>query len=855
MSTANHNSISHNKSKMELNIRIFWFLKKIFQWGLYSCLGLVACLCFCIYTETGTKATLEFINDFTDYSLKYEHLSGTLGHHLSFENLQLENKNFNLQAQSIDFSWQWLSLFQNEIDISQLNVQNIALTMHHSETTAPNINSIDDLQNFVNSKLLFQVTINAGEIQQAKISTPNFVHDIEHLVLNTFQSNRLLDLQYLAYEGSLGFIHAQQDEKLHVKWDLTLLAPTLLSQWVEGKLKTKGNAILYEHDLKNEKNKIDAEFFVEKLKIKEQEILNSQINVQGSLQAHNISIKSILGDSIPKADDFSIRCQESESSGVHKKCILKVSECRQQHRKFICEEYIEIKTAATWHQSTWTANIEKILFSHKAFNKLPNAYGTLKISKKSNWQIQLDMNIFGESLNSKLTIKKDAPFAMKGKIQSNLQSLKPLSHFFPFLSKSDGTVDIDINLKGTAFAPEFATKAKISGIHFSMPQYGTQTTLDKIEITQNKKNEMIIDGYGHINNKKFMLNGLAHVKNHQPYLSVNIKGENLILSQTPEYFIMASPNLNFTLENNVPKLSGHIHVPQADIKQLGHSKKAAHSSDIVIINHEKNTEKKEKVASSTIPLTTQIEISLGNNIKYKGRGLNCQLKGHLKLFQKPNQIPRLKGEINLINGKYRFQGKSFNLSYGKLIFTGGTMSNPLIDIEAKKTVMALPAKKSAALISQMEMGVRLKGKANDPKISFFSNPPMSEADIISYLILGRPQSEASQSQAELLFQAASQLSSMFGNENNDISHNLAERLKLDYVAFSKGSNNQNTSLEDTVLMLGKQLSDRLYLNYSLGLLDSTNSIGMQYVLGRNLSVEAQTGTTGSSADVIISLDH
>lgn len=785
-----------------------WLLKKILQTGLYCGFALVACLCFCIYTETGTKATLELINDFTDYQLRYDHLSGTFGHHLSFEGLELEGIDFRLQAENLKLSWQLLSLVHREINISKLDAQGLAITIQSSET-ANNINSIDELQDFVNSKLFFHVNISEGEILQAKITTPNFVHEIEHIVLNTFQSNRLLDLKYLAYEGTLGFIHAEQDEKLHVKWDLTLPAPALLSQWVEGKVKTKGDVIIHAHDLKNDKNKINAEFFAEKINLKEQEVHNSQIKVEGSLQSHSIHLKSIVG------------------------------------------EAIEIKTKATWEKSTWTGNIEKISLAHKAFNKLPVSYGTLKISKKSNWRIQLDMNVFGEPLSSKLTIKKDAPFSLDGRVQSHIQHLKSLSHFFPFLSKSDGKVDIDIQIKGTAFEPKFITQAEITGIHFDVPQYGTKTTLDKIEITQNKQNEMDIYGYGHINGKKFKIEGLAHAKNYKPYLSVNIKGDNLVLSQTPEYFIIASPNLNFTLEDNVPKLSGQIHVPQADIKQLSNLKKASHSSDIVIVNDEK----KSKAPAHAIPLVTQIDITLGNNVKYKGGGLTSQFTGSLKLSQKPNQIPRLKGEINLINGKYRFQGKSFTLTYGKLIFTGGAMSNPLMDIEAKQTVMSLPRKKSASLITQMEMGVRLKGKLNDPKISFFSKPPMSEADIISYLILGRPQSEASQGQAELLFQAVSQLSSMFGNENNDISHNLAERLKLDYVAFSKGSNNQNTSLEDTVLMLGKQLSDRLYLNYSLGLLDSTNSIGMQYILGKNLSVEAQTGTTGSSADVIISLDH
>ncbi|MCS5708114.1 bifunctional phosphoribosyl-AMP cyclohydrolase/phosphoribosyl-ATP diphosphatase HisIE [Candidatus Berkiella cookevillensis] len=56
---------------------------------------------------------------------------------------------------------------------------------------------------------------------------------------------------------------------------------------------------------------------------------------------------------ISKADDFSVRRQESESSGVHKKCMTGVSEHRQQHRKFICEGYtlnIEQIDALAWEK-------------------------------------------------------------------------------------------------------------------------------------------------------------------------------------------------------------------------------------------------------------------------------------------------------------------------------------------------------------------------------------------------------------------------------------------------------------------------------------------------------------------------
>jgi autotransporter translocation and assembly factor TamB len=87
---------------------------------------------------------------------------------------------------------------------------------------------------------------------------------------------------------------------------------------------------------------------------------------------------------------------------------------------------------------------------------------------------------------------------------------------------------------------------------------------------------------------------------------------------------------------------------------------------------------------------------------------------------------------------------------------------------------------------------------------------------------------------------------------------LAEQLKLDQFGFAKKQNFIATPgrnpLEDTVFILGKQLSDRLYLHYSVGVVDSASNFGLRYILGRNVTVEAQAGTQGSSADVLLSFE-
>ena len=97
-----------------------------------------------------------------------------------------------------------------------------------------------------------------------------------------------------------------------------------------------------------------------------------------------------------------------------------------------------------------------------------------------------------------------------------------------------------------------------------------------------------------------------------------------------------------------------------------------------------------------------------------------------------------------------------------------------------------------------------------------------------------------------------------GNSRKDVRFDLAEQLKLDQFGFSKKPNHIPTPghnpLEDTVFVLGKQLSDRLYMNYSVGIVDSASQFGLRYLLGKNVTIEAAAGTQASSADVLLSFE-
>ncbi len=221
-------------------------------------------------------------------------------------------------------------------------------------------------------------------------------------------------------------------------------------------------------------------------------------------------------------------------------------------------------------------------------------------------------------------------------------------------------------------------------------------------------------------------------------------------------------------------------------------------------------------------------------------------------------MPNAKGQINLVNGKYRAYGKTFDIDYGQIVFAGGPINDPLLDIRAQRKIEPTSTLVSAKTQSTIIVGVKLIGNLKSPKLEFYSIPTMSDTDIMAYLVVGRPQSEMNQAQGELMLQAVSQLVSVMGNQRDDVQFNLAEKLKLDQFGFSKkaqGTSSANHNpLEDTVFVLGKQLSERLYLHYSLGIVDSANNFGLRYMLGKNLTLEASTGTQGSSADVLLSFE-
>src|SRR5690606_9017380 len=123
-------------------------------------------------------------------------------------------------------------------------------------------------------------------------------------------------------------------------------------------------------------------------------------------------------------------------------------------------------------------------------------------------------------------------------------------------------------------------------------------------------------------------------------------------------------------------------------------------------------------------LRMAVELTFGDDVRYSGLNLETRVAGQLRLTTEPNRSANATGTLTL-SGTYNAYGQPLALERGQLLFAG-PLDDPGLDVRAVR------------VIDTTRVGIELAGTVNEPRTRVFSSPAMSEADALSYLLLGRP---------------------------------------------------------------------------------------------------------------------
>jgi translocation and assembly module TamB len=223
-----------------------------------------------------------------------------------------------------------------------------------------------------------------------------------------------------------------------------------------------------------------------------------------------------------------------------------------------------------------------------------------------------------------------------------------------------------------------------------------------------------------------------------------------------------------------------------------------------------------------LDMTASLTLELGDDVTYVDANLNAAVTGLLNLEYGSGDGATAVGSLT-VSGEYVAFGNPLALERGQLIFVG-PWNNPSLDILAVREVGDVTA------------GVQVTGTLRTPVSTIFSEPAMSEADALSWMLFGRPVDDVRNSDSNALRGAALSLGLQQALPGMD---RFGQTLGLDDFAI------RNSESDASEIMAGKYLSPNLYFRYSYGLFNRIGGILLRYRISDRFSLETQSGEQSS----------
>ncbi|OZB80514.1 MAG: hypothetical protein B7X28_06575, partial [Halothiobacillus sp. 13-55-253] len=146
------------------------------------------------------------------------------------------------------------------------------------------------------------------------------------------------------------------------------------------------------------------------------------------------------------------------------------------------------------------------------------------------------------------------------------------------------------------------------------------------------------------------------------------------------------------------------------------------------------------------------------------------------------------------------------------------------------------------VVGDTTVGLNITGTLYQPKTTVFSSPSLPESDALSILLTGKPLSDSGSGDRAMLMNAIAGLGVAQGN---DIVRDIGQKFGFDSVGLDTSG-----GFGDTQLSLGKQIGDRLFVRYAVGVVNGLSELITQYKLSNLFSIEITTSPDATGGDLI-----
>jgi translocation and assembly module TamB len=417
---------------------------------------------------------------------------------------------------------------------------------------------------------------------------------------------------------------------------------------------------------------------------------------------------------------------------------------------------------------------------------------------------------------------------LSGELSLETDALGYVSAFVGQLDRASGRLSAQLKLTGTPASPHL--DGELALIHTMLDAYQINLSLREVNLTARLKDDSLSldgsalagpDGHAAVKGNLRWQHGL-------PYGDLHLTGEDLRVFSIPEARVDASPDVYVHLDGRRIELHGQVTLPYARIEPANLTNAVLASSDEVIVGEQKPVPEDEFKVFSNLTLT------LGERVTVNTHGLSGRLSGSINVASDDSAISRGSGELKVEEGKYLAYGRNLDIQHGRLLFSNGLLSDPGLDLRAVKKFPDITA------------GINVRGTLRSPRMTFFSDPEVSQTQIVSLLFAGGSL-ESIQNSTDTAARSNAGRSDALMQGGALLAQQIGGRYDIEAGVEQDMTN-------ETSLVLGRYLSPRLYVSYGVGLAEAINTIKMRYTIGDHWTVKTEAGTQ-SSADLVFTIER
>ncbi len=313
-----------------------------------------------------------------------------------------------------------------------------------------------------------------------------------------------------------------------------------------------------------------------------------------------------------------------------------------------------------------------------------------------------------------------------GKVILDVPDLTPLLARTPKIKDAKGSVHLRAKISGTTAAPLVTGDAELKNGAFTLPDLNLNVTGISLQAKADQDGQVQLKGEASSGKGKLLLDGKASINPQQGFpFSISIRGKDVLVAQIPEAEVLISPDLKLSGGIKELDLSGRLDIPKARIQLHDIPPTAVDvSEDTVIIHRGKKVPQKES-GGMVMALNSNIEVTLGDQVSFKGFGLTTDIRGALHVSSEAQKPAIGEGQLSLHNGTYAAYGQNLTIERGNILFDG-PVDNPRLDIRAFR----------ARSFDGVRAGVAITGNVKNINTRVFTEPAKSETEALSYLIGG-----------------------------------------------------------------------------------------------------------------------